>query len=124
MKPLALIIEDDLDQSFIFVKALELAGYETEPILDGGTAQRRLMETVPALIVLDLHLPGVNGVDLLRQIRADERLAETSIMVLTADGRLAESLRSQATKTVIKPVGFAQLTKMAAEFRPPTKPRE
>jgi DNA-binding response OmpR family regulator len=122
MKPLALIIEDDQDQSFIFTKSLEMAGYQIEAILDGVLAQKRLMETVPALIVLDVHLPGVDGPDLLQQIRADRRLDNATIILLTADGRMAEKLQDQATLTIIKPVGFAELSTLAARFRPPTQP--
>jgi DNA-binding response OmpR family regulator len=122
MKPLALVIEDDEDQSFIFTKSLEMAGYEIEAILDGTVAQKRLMEAVPALVVLDIHLPGVNGVELLDQIHADPRLASATIIILTADGRLAEKLQSQATMTIIKPVGFAELSTLAGRFRPPTQP--
>jgi DNA-binding response OmpR family regulator len=122
MKPLALVIEDDQDQSFIFTKSLEMAGYQIEAILDGTTAQKRLMETLPALIVLDVHLPGVDGPDLLQQIRSDRRLDNATIILLTADGRMAEKLQDQATLTIIKPVGFAELSTLAARFRPPTQP--
>ncbi|MFZ6027053.1 MAG: response regulator [Chloroflexota bacterium] len=122
MKPLALVIEDDADQSFIFTKSLEMAGYQIEAILDGSVAQKRLSEAIPALIVLDIHLPGVNGVDLLAQIHADRRLDGVTIILLTADGRLAEKLHDRATMTIIKPVGFAELSTLAGRFRPPTQP--
>jgi DNA-binding response OmpR family regulator len=122
MKPLALVIEDDQDQSFIFTKSLEMAGYQIEAILDGGLAQKRLMETLPALIVLDIHLPGVDGPDLLQQIRSDRRLDGATIIILTADGRMAEKLQDQATLTIVKPIGFAELSTLAARFCPPTQP--
>jgi DNA-binding response OmpR family regulator len=122
MKPLALIIEDDQDQAFIFSRSLEMAGYQAEAILNGEVAQKRLMETVPALIVLDIHLPGVDGPELLKQIRADRRLDKATIIILTADGRMAEKPQDQATLTIIKPVGFAELSTLAARFRPPTQP--
>ncbi len=75
MKPLALIIEDNQDQNLIFTAALDQAGFETESILEGSTAQTRLKEIVPNVIVLDLHIPGVHGEILLGQIRSDQRLA-------------------------------------------------
>jgi DNA-binding response OmpR family regulator len=55
---LALIIEDSEDQNVVFTKALGLAGYDTESILDGITAQTVLMEIVPEIIILDVHIPG------------------------------------------------------------------
>ncbi|MEJ2747787.1 MAG: response regulator [Anaerolineae bacterium] len=73
-KPLAIIIEDNVDQNLIFTTALDQAGYETESIQDGLVAQQRLTEVVPKTIVLDLHIPGVEGMSLLSQIRNDQRL--------------------------------------------------
>ena len=66
--PLGLIIEDEPALSLVFKHALEEAGYQTECILDGQEAVNRLPDIVPALIVLDLHLPNVPGKEILRQI--------------------------------------------------------
>lgn len=115
-KPLAFVIEDYEDQVIVFRTALELAGYEIETIGDGVVAQKRLAESLPDLIVLDLHIPGVPGDVLLKQIRADPRLAKTRVMVATADALLAEELRSQADLVLLKPVSFAQLRQLAERY--------
>ena len=72
-KNIALIIEDNADLSEIFSRALQTAGFEVEAILDGKIAETRLKEIVPNVIVLDMHLPSVDGPTLLKQIHADER---------------------------------------------------
>jgi two-component system phosphate regulon response regulator PhoB len=106
---LALIIEDDFDASTIFATALQVAGYETEVISTGDEAQVRLGEVVPDLILLDLHLPRVVGTELLAQIRADERLQETRIIVASADARMAEAVRADVDLILIKPATFSQV---------------
>ena len=67
-KPLALIIEDNEDQNLVFTNALMQAGYETELIQDGATAMKRLSEVIPDIVILDLHIPGINGGLILREI--------------------------------------------------------
>jgi two-component system, cell cycle response regulator DivK len=109
MKEFALVIEDDKDLSYIFASALEEAGYEVEAILDGRVAQRRLNETEPHVVILDMHLPSVSGADLLAQIQADLRLKQTVIVIITADARLGETLTDVADYVFIKPIAFTQL---------------
>lgn len=115
-KPLALIIEDNADQNLIFTTALEQAGYETESIQDGLTAQKRLTEVVPKTIVLDLHIPGIEGKTLLSQIRNDQRLANVRVMLATADAALADRLQAQADLVLLKPISFSQLNLLASRF--------
>ena len=116
-KNLALVIEDDKDLSEIFSRALQQAGFEVESITDGKTAEARLKETVPNVIVLDMHLPQVDGATLLKQIRADERLSKARIIIATADSAKAEQYRSQATIVMIKPITFSQLRDISARLK-------
>lgn len=115
-RPLALIIEDDVDQNLVFTTALVQAGYLTESITDGLMAQQRLTEVVPKTIVLDLHIPGVTGLTLLRQIREDQRLAKASVILATADAALAESLHAEADLVLLKPISFSQLSILASRY--------
>ncbi|MBT3322357.1 MAG: response regulator [Anaerolineae bacterium] len=116
-KPLALVIEDDPEQQKIFSKAIEMAGYSVETIGDGQEAHERLKEVVPSLIILDLHLPKVSGDELLREIRADDRLASVSVMLATADPLLAETLHDSSDLILLKPVSFIQLRDLAMRLR-------
>ena len=116
MKPLALIIEDNQDQNLIFTTALDQAGFETESILEGSAAQERLKEIVPNVVVLDLHIPGVHGEILLRQIRSDQRLVDVRVILATADAALADNLQLQADLVLLKPVSFSQLSALAARL--------
>lgn len=115
---LALIIEDDPKLAHIFSLALQSVQFETEIIQDGEDALNRLAEITPAVVVLDLHLPRVSGRDILRQIRADERLAKTRIMIATADALMAEKLRGEADLVLLKPISVGQLRDLAQRLRP------
>jgi len=116
-KNLAFVIEDNADLSEIFSRALQTAGFEVESILDGQIAQTRLQETVPNVIVLDMHLPSVDGPTLLKQIHADERLKKARIIIATADSAKAEHYRSMATIVLIKPITFSSLRDISARLK-------
>lgn len=117
MENFALVIEDDEDLSAIFVKALEAAGFNVEAIRDGEVAQRRLQETTPRVIVLDMHLPHVDGSVLLKQIHTSQALTNTKIILATADNVLAEIYRDKATIVLVKPISFSQLRDLSARLK-------
>ena len=112
-KPLALIIEDDPDLSEIFSISLRGGGFDTEMIRDGQLAVDRLAGEPPTIIVLDLHLPHVEGATILNKIRADERFAKTAVIVASADAQVADSLRGKADLILLKPVSVDQLRDLA-----------
>lgn len=113
MNNLALVIEDDADLATIFADALQAAGFVVETIRDGAQAVARLAETIPHIVVLDLHLPHVTGQDILARIRADGRLNATRVILATADVRLADEMEGQADLVLLKPVSFSQLRDLA-----------
>ena len=115
----ALIIEDNSELAIIFCQALQAAGFTTGIIQDGGQALPWLAITKPDVVVLDLHLPHVSGVEILRQIRADEKLAGIRVIVATADSRVTPALRDQADLVLIKPVSFRQLRDLAERLISP-----
>ncbi|HSK87425.1 MAG TPA: response regulator [Anaerolineales bacterium] len=117
-KPLAMIIEDNVDQNLVFTMALIKAGYATESIHNGTDAQKRLKEVVPYIVVLDLHMPDIDGNILLTQIRMDERLAKVNVVLATADAVFAAALQTQAELVLLKPVSFSQLAELARRFNP------
>lgn len=113
----ALIVEDDPDLVHIFARALELSGFSTQTATDGEKALRLLVNYQPDIVVLDLHLPGISGGEILRSIRADSRLDKIQIILATADYRLAEDLREKADLVLLKPISFKQLRDLSARLR-------
>ena len=116
MSELCLIVEDDEDLAAIFTEALENADYEVETIRNGLVAQRRLFEVQPHLVVLDMHIPIISGPDILKQIRSDERLERTVVVIATADARLGEAYTDIADFVLIKPITFTQLRDLTARL--------
>ena len=117
-KPLAFIIEDDPNLVTIFAKALEMADFQVEMIRDGGVALRRLAETVPDVIVLDLHLPTASGVEIFQYIRGDLRLGRTRVILATADRLTAGDLDPEVDLVLLKPISFNQLRDLAMRLKP------
>ena len=122
-KPLALIIEDDLEIAKILSLSLKNQ-FEVEILADGHAAIARLAQVVPALIMLDLHLPEVSGMDVFAHIRSDARFNGTKIILCTADALRAEELRSQADLVLLKPVSPGQLRELASRMIKTTDDRQ
>ncbi|HLF24959.1 MAG TPA: response regulator [Anaerolineae bacterium] len=116
-KPLGLIVEDDFDISIVFREALLDAGFEVEIIRNGRDALIRLAECVPDIVVLDMHMPHVSGDEVLRWIRADNRLTRTRVIVATAEPTELK-VQKQADLVLLKPIGFNQLRDLAIRLRP------
>jgi len=117
MSKSALIIEDDEDLANIFSIAIQEAGFETRIIRDGLLAQAALKEEQPDIVVLDMHLPGLDGSVLLEIIRSDQRLKETRVMIVTADPLMADMYTNMADLVLVKPVSFVQLRDLASRLK-------
>ncbi len=120
-KPIALVVEDNADQNLVFTMALNKAGFSTESIHTGTEAQQRLKQIVPEVVILDLHLPDIDGNVVLAQIRSDKRLARVSVILATADAAFADALQAEAELVLLKPVSFSQLSDLASRFNPKRK---
>jgi DNA-binding response OmpR family regulator len=114
---LAVIVEDEPNLSQIYVRALEAAGFTSRAYLDGTEALNALKTLKPAAVVLDLHLPGVMGDEILKYIRSDERLADTKVIMITADPHMAAMLDATTDLTLLKPVSYFQLRDLAKRLR-------
>lgn len=115
-KPHILIIEDDPILGEVYMEILARESLEAELIRDGTVAKQRLQEVVPHLILLDLHLPHVSGMELVQQIKGDERLQNTAVVLLTADGLRARDLEDHADLVLLKPVSYQQLYQLTKRF--------
>lgn len=114
---LALVVEDDPQLVEIFSLSLKDAGFDVVALMDGGEASKWLETAVPAIVLLDLHVPNASGGALLTQIRQDKRLANTKIVISTADSRWAETFEEEADLILIKPVSFKQLSVLTQRLK-------
>ena len=79
-----LVVEDDQDIAELVAHHLRKAGYASEILTSGAEVLPLVRARPPALVVLDLMLPGRNGLDVCRSIRADPRTSSVPIIMLTA----------------------------------------
>ncbi len=114
--PYAMVIEDDPLVAELFQCALQDAGYQAEIMENGHKAQARLVFTTPDLIVLDMHLPSLEGTVLLRQIRGQRRFKNARIVVATGDQQAAASYSEQVDHILVKPIGYEQLRNLAEHY--------
>jgi DNA-binding response OmpR family regulator len=105
-----MVAEDDFALSMFLQKGLELEGHTVQCIGDGATAFQQIQEDAPDLLVLDLGLPRMDGVDVLRALQG--KVPSMSILILTGRSHLPlkiECLNLGADDYVIKPFSLYEL---------------
>ena len=83
-RSLVFVVEDDTDISLLVEHNLQSAGYDVQSFTSGASLISEASRERPALFVLDVMLPGVDGFDLCRQIRQSNTLAKIPVIFLTA----------------------------------------
>ncbi len=79
-----LVVEDNDLNRKLFCDVLKSQGYAVEPVADGHEALPRAREFVPNLIIMDIHLADISGVELIEQAKADATLRHIPILAVTA----------------------------------------
>ncbi len=79
------LVEDNLEVSRMYERAFRLRGHEVGLAYDGETAleQIKASEPTPDAIILDVMIPHMNGIELLKELRKDERFAKVPVAILT-----------------------------------------
>jgi PAS domain S-box-containing protein len=110
-----LIVEDDHYSRKSLTRLLEHAGYVVTAVHDGDDALAAVAESVPTLVLLDLMLPGIDGVEVLRRLRQDFNRDALPVIVLSGDvlGERSTQLRALDVNGLLaKPVDFDELLKL------------
>ena len=120
-----LVVEDDKDIADLIAHYLQRAGHIVESLASGTAALARVRESAPDLLVLDLMLPGMDGLLVCQALRGDAATAAIPIIMLTARGEEAEriaGLELGADDYVTKPFSPRELTaRVAALLRRTTR---
>lgn len=107
--PHALVVEDDAEIARFLQLVLQEVSFDVEVITNGQDALDRLVSVVPDLVILDLNIPFVSGLEVLRQVRTDSSLADVKVIVVSANPHMAEQADEQADLILQKPVSYEQL---------------
>lgn len=125
-----LLIEDSANDAEMIVRALRknCIGNSIAHLKDGeealeyifatGKYNGRRIEDCPKVILLDLKMPKVSGLEVLRAIKTDERTRSIPVIVMTSskeNSDIAESYKLGVNSYVVKPVNFENFSKAAAE---------
>jgi two-component system, cell cycle response regulator DivK len=107
-----LIVEDNETSMKLFRDVLGATGYRTLEASTGGQALELAVEHGPDLVLMDIQLPDIDGVEALRRLRADERTASLSVLALTAQAMQGDRERFLAVGFdgyIAKPVDVLEL---------------
>lgn len=119
---LVLVVEDDPDLGDAVVMFLAEEGLEARLARDGDQAMRLVDDLRPAVMVLDLMMPRRDGFSVLRELRADGRIASLPVIVVTAIFGLSERLYATelgAVDYVTKPFELEDLVTRVKALLPP-----
>jgi two-component system phosphate regulon response regulator PhoB len=107
-----LLVEDDPDIRHLVAYKLVRAGFEVTEAADGADALAAVREHTPDLVILDVRMPMMSGLDVCRELREDPRTAETPIIMLTARSRpqdIEQAYAAGATDYFVKPFSPREL---------------
>ncbi len=114
-----LIVEDDPNSRQALSRLLKQAGYTVETASDGFEALAALERIRPALVLLDLMMPGLEGGEVLRRIRKTPAWQELKVVLLTGDvlsGRTSDLMALNVDGILAKPVDFGQLLEIVVRL--------
>ncbi len=114
-----LIVEDNALNIKLFCDLLEAHGHKPEAVTDSRNALDAARQFEPDLVITDIQLPHVSGLDLIRLIRKDERLGEVPIMAVTAYSAQGDEERIRAAGAqayVAKPISVVRFAETVDEL--------
>ena len=114
-----LIADDDRDILDLVGFVLAHAGYEVVSVADGSEAIAALEADPPKLAILDVMMPELSGIDVLRRVRANDSIKNMQVILLTvlaSDSDVAAGFAAGATDYVTKPLILDELLKIVQEF--------
>ena len=106
-----LLVEDDADARGLYGYMLALAGYKVKAVSNGLEAFAEIQVNRPDVIVTDIAMPVLSGLDLIMAVRSNDELADLPVVAITSFG---ENLREQAraagaTESIDKPTELAKI---------------
>lgn len=120
MKKKVLIVEDNPLNMRLFSDLLKVADLDVIQVIDGMEALKRVVEHTPDLILMDIHLPGISGLDITRSIRQNEKVRHIPVIAVTAasaDQNDEEAILGAGFNArILKPIAVADFLSKVKEF--------
>lgn len=121
---MVVVVEDEPDTAEMFAEMVRLIGFQVVKSLGGIRAIDLIAEKKPSVVLLDLMMPDLSGLEVLRYMRRDPRLAHIPVIIVSAKGLpsdIKSGLEAGAAFYLTKPVAFSDL-KRAIENAAPVSP--
>jgi len=107
-----MIIEDEEDAAELFAEMMRLSGYRVIKSSKSAPALEMMKTNKPDVILLDIMMPEISGLDILRFMRRDPLLEDIPVVIITAKGMpvdIKNGMEAGASTYLTKPVGFFDL---------------
>jgi DNA-binding response OmpR family regulator len=103
-----LVIEDNRDSRDILAKLLRMSGYDVMSANDGEAGLATALQQNPDLIITDIHMPNMNGIEFVQRVRKNQTLDKVPVLVVTAFGAQVarEAVNAGADAAAEKPFDF------------------
>lgn len=113
-----LVVDDSADNLFLLQIVLEEEGYEVELADSGSSALAKIFASPPDLILLDMMMPEMNGIEVAQRLRQHDQLKELPIMLITAyeEEVVKQGLNVEVNDCLRKPVNFEELLQKVQVF--------
>ncbi|MGZ9109233.1 MAG: chemotaxis protein CheB [Micavibrio sp.] len=114
-----LVVDDNVDSAKTIALLLELHGHEVQTVFDGQTALKVVQKFLPHIVLLDIGLPGMNGYEVVKQLRTMPELRETLLIALSGYGQAEDRRRSKDAgfdHHLVKPADLDQLNVLIAGY--------
>jgi two-component system cell cycle response regulator DivK len=114
-----LIVEDNALNIKLFCDLLDAHGHDTKAVTDSRQALETAQSFAPDLVITDIQLPHVSGLELIQLLRADDQLAEVPIMAVTAYATSGDEDRAReigAQAYVAKPISVARFVQTVEDL--------
>ena len=117
-----LVVEDNQDNREMVVKVLKFNGYQVIEAVNGEEGIEKAKTEAPALILLDIYLPKMDGYEVARRLKGDTGLRDIPIIALTAHamkGNREQALAAGCDGYISKPIDIRELPKQIEQFLRP-----
>jgi two-component system cell cycle response regulator DivK len=114
-----LVVEDNELNLKLFCDLLRAHGYEAEPVRDGREAVARARSFAPDLIIMDIQMPHVSGLEIIQELKADAHLRNMPVMAVTAYAARGDEERIRdagAEGYVSKPISVARFVEAVGQL--------
>jgi CheY-like chemotaxis protein len=119
--PLVLVVEDDPETRQYYIDVFTRAGFAAAQAHNGHQALEKALQVLPALILTDIAVPGIDGIELCRRLRSDDRTRHVPVLAITGYGDRSypdRAIEAGADRVLIKPCDPGRLVSEARDLLP------